>query len=462
MTKLKYDESFPERAGEYAAKGMKNIEIAARLGISSDSFYVYLRQFPAFAEAVEDGRLAVADMADYSLMDLATGNCSVTTVKQGDSGHETRTIRRRAPDVNAVIRWLERNRQHADAGEKIADVQNSASVNMNIAANAKFDADFPAEAEIHAGNGDTDLQIARRLGISPASFYNYKRQFPEFAAALERGRRECYGRLRCQLLAIALGKCTVITETYRDGDFRKSTERQLPPNLKAIRYWLTGVANREVRSKESERARKVESEKSEKSEKLGIGKCRTDVRNVAMVNAQALSKVSESDGCPVDSADADESSSAQGLSKVSESARARKVESKKSEKSEKLGIGKCRTDVQNIAMVYAQALSKVSESERARKVESEKSEKSEKLGIGKCRTDVQNIAMVYAQALSKVSESDGGPVDSADAGEISSAQALSKVSESPVTSQSDKAAARRFSRMSRKERQRLLKNRRET
>ena len=86
MTKLKYDESFPERAGEYAAKGMKNIEIAARLGISSDSFYVYLRQFPAFAKAVEDGRLAVADMADYSLMDLATGNCYVTTVKRENPG----------------------------------------------------------------------------------------------------------------------------------------------------------------------------------------------------------------------------------------------------------------------------------------------------------------------------------------------------------------------------------------
>ncbi|MFA6103866.1 MAG: hypothetical protein WC721_16875, partial [Victivallaceae bacterium] len=87
-------------------------------------------------------------------------------------------------------------------------------------------------------------------GIALSSFYNYKKQFPDFAAALDSGRRECYGRLRGQLLALALGKCTVTTETCRDGDFRKSTERQLPPNLKAIKYWLTG-ANREVRSQES-------------------------------------------------------------------------------------------------------------------------------------------------------------------------------------------------------------------
>ena len=293
MAESKYDESFPERAGEYAANGLNNREIAARLGISSDSFYVYLRKFPAFAGAVETGRLAVADKTAGSLMDLAMGNCFVTTVKCGDNGHETKTVRRRAPDLNVVIRWLERNRQYADDAEDIADVEIADSVNMEIAANAKFDERFPEQAEIHAGNGDTDFRIAGRLGISLSSFYNYKRQFPAFAAALERGRRECYGRMRGQLLAIALGNCTVTTESYRDGVFRRTTERQLPPNLKAIKYLLaadgcpSGNAGR-------------------------MGKS---------VSAQGPSKVSESsDGCPSGNAGRmGKTVSAQGLSKVSES-----------------------------------------------------------------------------------------------------------------------------------------------
>ena len=37
---------------------------------------------------------------------------------------------------------------------------------------------------------------------------------------------------------MALGECAVRTETYRDGDLYKTTLRQLPPNLPAIKYWL--------------------------------------------------------------------------------------------------------------------------------------------------------------------------------------------------------------------------------
>ena len=235
MSKLKYDEKFPERAGEYAAKGLNNREIAAQLDISEDTFYVYQRQYPEFAEAVALGRLAIEDKAAGCLMKLAMGDCFVVTVKHSASGRETKTVRRLAPDLKAIIRWLERNKQYAADREEIVDVPNAESA---IPANLKYVTVFSEEAETYAGNGDTDSQIAKRLGISPSSFYNYKKQFPAFAAALDRGRRECYGRLRGQLLAIALGKCTVTIDSYRGGELCKTTERQLPPNLKAIKYWL--------------------------------------------------------------------------------------------------------------------------------------------------------------------------------------------------------------------------------
>ena len=251
MSKLKYDESFPERAGEGAAKGLNNTRIARELGIAEDTFYVYLKQFPAFAEAVELGRRAVRDKVDGSMMDLAMGNCFVQTVKCSDNGHETKTIRQRAPDLNAIIRCLERNKHSAADGWEDDAVQNADPVVLNIPANFKYDESFPEDAEFRAAAGETDLQIAGRLGISQASFYNYKKQFPDFAAALERGRKECHIKLRRQLLALALGQCTVVTQSYLDGDFRKCTERQLPPNLKAIKYWLADSASREVRIQES-------------------------------------------------------------------------------------------------------------------------------------------------------------------------------------------------------------------
>ena len=432
MAKSKYDENFPARAGEYAANGLNNREIAARLGISSDSFYVYLRQFPPFAGAVETGRLAVADKTAGSLMDLAMGNCFVTTVKSGDSGHETKTIRRRAPDLNAVIRWLERNRQYADDVVDIADVRNADSVNMNIAANAKFDESFPEQAEIHAGNGDTDSKIAGRLGISLSSFYNYKRQFPAFAVALERGRMECYGSLRCQLLAIALGKCTVTTESYRDGVFRRTTERQLPPNLKAIKYWLaadgcpSGNAGRLCETASAQGPSKVSESGGCPSGNAG--------RLCETASAQGTSKVSESGGCPSGNAGRmGKTVSAQGPSKVSESA-----DGCPSGNAGRMG-----------KTVSAQGHSKVSES-------------------GGCPSGYAGRLgeTVSAQGTSKVSES-GAASSQSSQSDKHSAQGPSKVSESGaassrtlLSSRSCKAADLRFAKMSRKERQRLLKNRR--
>lgn len=242
MAELKYDAGFPQQARECAEHGMNNAEIAKYLNISQDSFYVYLRRFPEFADAVETGRQIIADNAGGSLMDLATGRRYVTTSGCDAGGREIRTIRQKAPDVKAIIKWLERNKQYADNGgaDDFADVQGSEFADMPVPANMKYERSFPEEVEFHAANGDTDDKISRRMNISPATFYNYKKQFPPFAAALVRGRRECYGRLRCQLLSLALGKCGITTETVRDGQTCKTVERLLPPNLTAIKYWLTG------------------------------------------------------------------------------------------------------------------------------------------------------------------------------------------------------------------------------
>ena len=236
MAKLKYDESFSGRAREYAAAGMNDSAIARKLEIGSETFYAYKRQFPEFAEAVAAGRQVIDDDLETSVIDLATGNCFVTAVTSGSSGRETKTVRQRVPNLKAIINWLKRNKQYAD--EEPAGVAEAKPASGNIMTNLKYDASFPEKVEAHAGNGDTDSRIARRLGISPASFYNYKKQFLEFAEALERGRRQCYGRMRKQLLSMALGDCAVRTETYRDGDLYKTTLRQLPPNLPAIKYWL--------------------------------------------------------------------------------------------------------------------------------------------------------------------------------------------------------------------------------
>ena len=316
MSKLKYDESFPAQAEEYASKGMRDTRIARELGISRDTFYDYLRKYPEFADAVAHGRQYADDKVEESGIWRMLGYSRAATVKDV-RGHEIKTERQLPPDVSAIIRWLERHKHYADCQEDPAEAEPDSSAD-----GGKYDAEFLEDAERYAAEGYPDLVIARRLRIASSTFYSYRKQYPVFKAALERGKGECHDRIRQKLLDLALGRCTVTTGVSRDGNLRKTTERQLPPNVKAIRYWLENLASPAVQQLSelsgSEKARKVESKKSEKSVKLGIGKCRTDVQNVDMIYAQGLSELSESGGCPSgDAGRMDKTAPAQGLSELS-------------------------------------------------------------------------------------------------------------------------------------------------
>jgi hypothetical protein len=114
----------------------------------------------------------------------------------------------------------------------------------------KYDEKFPAMVEELAAKGEPDARIASRLGISVASFYNYKQQFPEFAEALVAGRKICYSRVRAKLLKVAQGHCSVTTEVYKNGELYKTTQRWLPPNLKAIIYFQKNMRVGEVTIKD--------------------------------------------------------------------------------------------------------------------------------------------------------------------------------------------------------------------
>jgi len=104
-------------------------------------------------------------------------------------------------------------------------------------ANLKYDETFPVKVAEYAAKGDTDARIAARLGIALSTFYIYKEQFPEFAEGLLAGRRICYSRVRAMLLKVARGQCKLTTRVFKDGKLYKTTERNLPPNLKAIIYF---------------------------------------------------------------------------------------------------------------------------------------------------------------------------------------------------------------------------------
>ncbi len=472
MSKLKYDESFPAQAEEYASKGMRDIQIARELGISRDTFYDYLRKYPEFADAVAHGRQYADDKVEESGIWRMLGYSRAATVKDV-RGHEIKTERQLPPDVSAIIRWLERHKHYADCQEDPAEAEPDSSAD-----GGKYDAEFLEDAERYAAEGYPDLVIARRLRIASSTFYSYRKQYPVFKAALERGKGECHDRIRQKLLDLALGRCTVTTGVSRDGNLRKTTERQLPPNVKAIRYWLAGdcpsdnagrmgkTAKREVRSQEprvSMGAMKSEDKywletanREVRSQEPGVsmGAMKSEDRNQKL-SAQGLSKLSgcgrlASQSCPSHGRGTMEDSSAQGLSELSGCGR---------------GAGSLcsphgRGTLENSS---AQGLSELSGCGRG-------------AGLSRSPHGQETLEDSSAQGLSKLSECErlsGSLCSPHGRGtmEDSSAQGLSELSECGRLSGlscpphgrgtiAGKDFDKRFAGMSRKERQRLLKLRR--
>ncbi|GAF70720.1 unnamed protein product [marine sediment metagenome] len=52
----------------------------------------------------------------------------------------------------------------------------------------KYDPEFPARAEDLARQGFMDIDIAKALGISKATFYQYQKTYPDFLDAIKRGK----------------------------------------------------------------------------------------------------------------------------------------------------------------------------------------------------------------------------------------------------------------------------------
>lgn len=97
-------------------------------------------------------------------------------------------------------------------------------------------------------NGASEEQVAVALGISYASFNNYKRDFPELRELCEKPRVPVVLELRSALIKRALGmkvkKVKKYTKTDEDGNEVEYTEAimdELPPDVAAINLALKNL-----------------------------------------------------------------------------------------------------------------------------------------------------------------------------------------------------------------------------
>jgi hypothetical protein len=104
----KYKPECNKRAYELAFLGATNEMIASGLNINPDTFYTWIKKYPAFAESIEQGKAKVDGNAVRSLRQRALGYTTKETTTTTCNGKETTiTVERyKPPDVRAIIFWL--------------------------------------------------------------------------------------------------------------------------------------------------------------------------------------------------------------------------------------------------------------------------------------------------------------------------------------------------------------------
>ena len=115
--------------------------------------------------------------------------------------------------------------------------------------------------ECWARDGLTDEQISNNLGISTTTFYEYKKNYPEFSESLKRGKEIVDYEVENALLKRALGY-EFEEKTYEtrwdenQGRFRevltKKVRKEVVPDTTAKIYWLNNRKPKQWRNKRNE------------------------------------------------------------------------------------------------------------------------------------------------------------------------------------------------------------------
>lgn len=105
-----------------------------------------------------------------------------------------------------------------------------------------------------ARDGLVDEQIAKNIGINPATLYVWKQKYPEFSDALKKGKEVVDREVENALLKRALGyeyTEVKIEEEFGDVTKKTTTVKQVVPDTTAQIFWLKNRKPAEWRDKQN-------------------------------------------------------------------------------------------------------------------------------------------------------------------------------------------------------------------
>jgi hypothetical protein len=113
----------------WARDGYIDEDIAKKLGISIQTFYVYKKQYSEFSESLKRGKEVIDYQVENALLKRALGYKYIESSEQDAIfGTKKKEVEKEvAPDVTAQIFWLKNRRP-----DKWRDVNHSKNENMNL------------------------------------------------------------------------------------------------------------------------------------------------------------------------------------------------------------------------------------------------------------------------------------------------------------------------------------------
>ena len=115
-----------------------------------------------------------------------------------------------------------------------------------VGAKTKYDESFPVRVLELAGKGLTNKEIAKQLGISRTSFYEYKKNISEFLDAIKKGKEPIDDDVEDSMLKRAMGydyEEQVTEERISEDGTRhpavvRTFKKHMPGDTTAQIFWL--------------------------------------------------------------------------------------------------------------------------------------------------------------------------------------------------------------------------------
>ena len=139
--KTKYDpKTFPQLAGKFASQGLSDKQIAKNLGISTFSYYAYLKKYPKFAQALKKGKAPVdleVENAVYKascgyFVDETTSEIRVDPQGVEKTYNKIKKQKWVPPNMTAAIFWLSNRDRDRWEARVTQDVNLTADVSVTF------------------------------------------------------------------------------------------------------------------------------------------------------------------------------------------------------------------------------------------------------------------------------------------------------------------------------------------